>query len=47
MERKEFDRLEIEANAPLPKHVANHKTALLKEKIREILEKEQIGELEP
>lgn len=47
MDRKEFDRLEIEANADLPKHVANHQAALHKARVREIVEREQLSELEP
>lgn len=47
MDREEFDRLEIEANAELPKHVANHQAAIHKARVRAIVEREQLSELEP
>jgi len=47
MEQHEIERLEIEANAELQKHVANHKAALHKARVRMIRDTEQLSELEP
>jgi hypothetical protein len=47
MDRKEFDALEIEANAELPRHLANFQAAQHKARVRAIVEKEQLSELEP
>lgn len=47
MDRKEFDALETEADAELTKHFANYQAALHRKRIRAIVEKEQIDELEP
>lgn len=47
MDRKEFDALEIEANADLPRHLANFQAAQHKARVRMIRDTEQLSELEP
>jgi len=47
MEREEFDRLECEANGHTPHHVAWQLKAERAQRLMKILEREELGKLEP